>query len=207
MLFADFFQTLSTYYDFSKLSLFLFHSIPFLFVFSTLDRKYPFLSTFGPKNKFTFLSWNLEARLTEYVKFDGDVNFFCWTPKILLRNLEQNFKIVCLRFSLLPRVIRVFGIRCSPWDSTRILEYDGKFVDKKCYIPKFWKFHAKYEFRCYHLWFGQVWCALYTEQHGTCPIFEKMYKISWTNNLFYGMVMKSMLLKNKLNWGKKRVKT
>ena len=102
---------------------------------------------------------------------------------------------------------RFSGPSSSPWDSTWILEYGGQFGDQKCYIPKFWKFYVQYEFRCYHLWFSYVWSAFYTEHHGTCPFLKKMYKLSWTNNLFYGTVMKSMLLKNKLNWGKNLVKT
>ena len=58
------------------------------------------------------------------------------------------------------------------------------------------------------LWLGHVWSALCTEQYGTCHFFQKMYKFLRANkNLFYGMVMKSMHLISKLNWGKKTRKS
>ena len=52
-----------------------------MFTFSVLDQKYPFWVKFGPKIKISSLRaeiWYLEY--FEYVKFDDDVNFFCFRP-------------------------------------------------------------------------------------------------------------------------------
>lgn len=48
-----------------------------MFIFLLCTQKASFWANFGPrKNKITFIRWHLGPRLIEYVKFDGDVEFF-----------------------------------------------------------------------------------------------------------------------------------
>ena len=48
----------------------------------------------------------------KYAKFNSDVHFFYFRQKIPFRaNLFANFKIVCLKWNLVPRVIRIYRIQ------------------------------------------------------------------------------------------------
>ena len=49
-------------------------------------------------------------------------------------------------------------------------------------------------------------CLHFTQSNMVLFFVRKMGKISRANNLFYGMVLKSLLLKIKLNWNKKACK-
>ena len=49
-------------------------------------------------------------------------------------------------------------------------------------------------------------CLHFTQSNMVLFFVRKMGKISRANNLFYGMVLKSILLKIKLNWNKKACK-
>ena len=48
--------------------------------FSVLNQKYPFYANLYQKIKIVSLTQNLVPRHFEYVKFDGDIHFFCFRP-------------------------------------------------------------------------------------------------------------------------------
>ena len=92
-----------------------------MFIFLLCTQKASFWASFGPrKNKITFIRWHLGPRLIEYVKFEGDVEFFaehrkyCFIDKLGTKFVPNLWKVyespLCERLSFIHLEIRVCGI-------------------------------------------------------------------------------------------------
>ena len=104
-----------------------------------------------------------------------------------------NFLIV-QRFNSCLSIKYFYLKKSSPWDRWNMV---GNLVTRSFIYQNFRSFTTSNLV---------MLCLHFTQSNMVLSFFRKMCNISRANNLFYGMVMKSILLKIKLNWNKKACK-